>query len=132
MKCWVGGSVFFHSCFSKIMLSILFTRRKVKFHVICDRENNNNNTMYLWHRNLLFITYYKRNFSLIFLTEISQIKWKCWIYAYLTNQFRRLLSISQRPILFRRHFQISLFTEWAWKEGVVAYARTSLSVMNTG
>ena len=42
-----GIQFFFHSCFSKIMLSILFTWRKVKFHVIFDRKNNNNTT-YLW------------------------------------------------------------------------------------
>ena len=32
------GFDFFHGCFSKIMLSILFTWRKVKSHVIFDRK----------------------------------------------------------------------------------------------
>ena len=39
-----GFNFFFHSSFSKIMLSILFKWRKVKFHVIFDRKNNNNTT----------------------------------------------------------------------------------------
>ena len=38
------GFDFFDSCFSKIMLSILFTWRKVKFHVVFDRKNSNNST----------------------------------------------------------------------------------------
>ena len=50
---------FFHSCFSKIMLSILFTWRKVKFHVIFDRKNNNNICIY----DAALIAYYKRNFN---------------------------------------------------------------------
>ena len=45
----LGIQFFFHSCFSKIMLSILFTWRRVKFHVIFDRKNNNNTTL-LWRR----------------------------------------------------------------------------------
>ena len=40
MKCWVGDSIFFHRSFSKIMLSILFTWRKVKIHAVFDRKNN--------------------------------------------------------------------------------------------
>ena len=32
---------FFHSSFSKIMFSILFTWRKVKLHAVFDPKNNN-------------------------------------------------------------------------------------------
>ena len=46
----------------------------------------------------------KETLILMFLTEVSQIKWKCWIYTYLTNWYRKLLSISPGPVLFRRPF----------------------------
>ena len=46
----------------------------------------------------------KETLILMFLTEVSQIQWKCWIYTYLTNWYRKLLSISPGPILFRRPF----------------------------
>ena len=63
---------FFHSSFSKIMLSILFTWRKVKFHVIFDRKNNNNTTYVSATPRLLRII--KETLILMFFTEVSQIK----------------------------------------------------------
>ena len=53
------GFNFFHSCFSKIMLSILFALRKVKLHVIFDRKNNNN----ILICDAPLIAYYERNFN---------------------------------------------------------------------
>ena len=40
--------------FLKLFFSILFTWRKVKFHVIFDRKNNNSNTTYL-QRHALYV-----------------------------------------------------------------------------
>ena len=65
----IRGFSFFHSCFSKAMYAILFTWRKVKFHVNFDRKNNNNNTTYL-----RFLRIIKEALILMFLAEVSQIK----------------------------------------------------------
>ena len=36
-------------------------------------------------RTAMLITCYKKTLILMFLTEVSQTKLQCWIYAYLTN-----------------------------------------------
>ena len=51
-----GFNFFFHSSFSKTMLSIFFTWKKVKFHAVFDWKNNNNTT-YFWRRTY---TYYQK------------------------------------------------------------------------
>ena len=47
-----GFSFFVIAVFRKYC--ILFTRRKVKFHVVFDRKNNNNNTTY-WRRGAYYV-----------------------------------------------------------------------------
>ena len=51
------------------MPSILFTRRKVKFHVIFDRKNNNNDAAVYYLLRII-----KETLILTFPTEVSQIK----------------------------------------------------------
>ena len=64
-----GFRGFFHSCFSKIMPNILFTGRRVKFHVIFDRKNNNNDSAVYYLLRII-----KETLILTFPTEVSQIK----------------------------------------------------------
>ena len=68
------GFNFFDSCFSKRMLSILFTWRKVNFHAVFDRKNNNNAT-YLWSR---AYTYFKRNFN----SDVIYWRFTNWIKMF--------------------------------------------------